>query len=288
MAQTQWDTERVRQLLAKAREFTAANGGRILVAQLGVLLRKVDQEFEPGVLGDSKLVRLLRRYPDIGALKENISTGELEFQFHSAEEAQTQPLLPGTEPSALVERIDQKLWLGLVSERAPTLYLDLQTLALATEPEVAQRLEDEPERYLRIPSIPQDELRALAREYAAELQDHAAQERLIASLDKESWFREFTHLAEELRADKPWIERHRSHVIAYAKKWLEEHEIKAERFITARRIASPAREPVRPVTPVPQQPTLSPVRKLVHSAVDRMTEEELLNLTIPLRYLIRK
>lgn len=299
MAQTSWDTARVRDLLEKAREFTVAAGGRILGARLGMLLRRLDKDFHPGVLGDKKLVRLLSRYPDVGTIHENASAQDFEFRFH-VEGAPTQtidpqPDLPGfdisSSPESRGERIEHLLWVALVAERPPTVYIDLQTLRLVPDRDLGERLDAEPERYLRVPPISQDDLRVIARQFAEEHGDQAVRERLLPVLDRPSWFRDYTKEAEQLHLDRGWLDRHRAYVLERARAWLSKQGVRPERFI-APVTRAPRREPPRPVDaaskPRDRERSLAQIRKLVHSAIDRMTDDELLSLSIPLRYMVKK
>lgn len=288
MTQTSWNTERVRDLLVKAREFSTAYGGRILTARLGVLLRRLDKEFHPKVLGDPKLVRLLGRYPDLGTIRENPATGESEFHFHLDETGASQPPLPGVDPTGQAERIDHRMWLALVSERAAPLYIDLQTLSITSDVEAPARLAAEPERYLAVPPIPEADIRKFATAFVQELPEKATRERLAATLEREHWFTDFTRQTATVGLNELWLERHRGFVIGRAREWLEAHGLKADRFITAKHAPAAEKDQARAVAPGRQLRAPSAVRKLVHSAIDRMTDDELLNLTIPLKYIIRR
>lgn len=313
MAQTAWDTERVRQLLVKAREFTVVARGRILGAKLGKLLRNFDRDFYPGVLGDKKLVSLLRRYPDLGTIE--IAAQDFVFQFFldgaesarpadatgsdtpkaatsvTASQADSSPeeqgALPGIEPANTW--IDHALWFALVAEHAAAVHVDLQTLSLVSARDGAlPQLQSEPERFVRVPPIPQDDLRQIAREFATSQADSTTRETLESTLSGVSWFRDFTERANQLGISEKWLSQHRSFVIGRARQWFVEHGIKPDRFIKGRSRVAPRRDTEGPVTAAPPAKSLGGIRRIVHSAIDRMSDDELLNLSIPLRHLFPK
>ncbi len=312
MAQPTWDTERVRKLLVRAREFTGVSQGRILGAKLGKLLRSFDRAFYPGVLGDKRLVALLKRYPDLGTIE--LAEQDFVFQFFvdggvtrrqdpantqvslpsldgvaakpaPAQVEQDQGSLPGIEPGNTW--VNHDLWLALVAEHAPAVYVDLQTLGLVSEQEGAAQVSAEPERFVRVPPIPQDELQRVAREFAAAQTDAQVREALAGSAEGASWFREFTKRAEEFGLSTKWLSVHRSYVLSRARQWFVDHGIKPERFIMSRSRPPSARQTAAPSVTAPAK-SLGGVRRIVHSAIDRMSDDELLNLSIPLRYLFPK
>jgi hypothetical protein len=306
MTQIAWDTERVRQLLLRARELTSVSQGRILGARLGKSLRNFDREFFPGVLGDKKLVALLGRYPDLGTIEraeqdfvfqfyrdgvpaDRVHTSEVEPPLEAPSVAaadageEEQAALPGIESANT--RIDHTLWLALVAEHAPEVYVDLQALSLVTELAASAQIQSEPERFARVPSIPQESLRQVARDFAQSHVDSNVRDTLGSVLEGGSWFRDFTDRAERFGISDKWLSAHRTFVIGWARAWFIAHGLKPDRFIRGR---SRPTQAIAPAVVSPSGKSLGGIRRIVHSAIDRMSDDELLNLSMPLRYLFPK
>src|SRR5690606_16314287 len=109
------------------------------------------------------------------------------------------------------------------------------------------------------------------------------------------WFQVFTRALADLGQRTRWLTAHRNYVLDEAAKWLSSHGIDQQKFIHVQskakintdsdthagtreiNYASPGGRPLLP---------RERVREVVMQAVGRMSEEELLNLPIPLRYLL--
>lgn len=282
-----WTESRVRQLLEAACQHGTARGGYLLGAQLGNLLQRLDPDFRPTVLGDEKLTELLRRFPEVVTVEARSGTDPvIRFRSSSPPKASSEGLA-----SVGDERLDQPLWLALVSDR-PELkwFLDLETLAIVEvhldvdgtlpgDSEVAQTAD----RFLEIPPIPQDILRTLAREFVRELERPDLVDDLHHMIEGDRWYPRFSK-ALTASGLPDWRDTHRRFVVEQAREWLTQQGIRPDRFI--RRISSAAR--ARGIPNQILQAGLQPgnIREVVMRAIARMSDEELLDLKIPLRYLV--
>lgn len=277
----------MRQLLVRAQPYS--HNDCLLGSRLGLILRRLDPSFNPGVLGDSNLGALLSRFPDVGNIVSR--TPDLIFRYSS-------PLEPSVSasfsPAPGRSHIDRELWNALVANRAgPNRYLDLHTnkvvasLPTTTDPTiVVSTIDEEPERYLRIPPIPQDELRSVALEFVESYAcDSEVRADLRAHLNSEDWFNDFTNAASAVGALIPWLNAHRAFVTTRVIAWLKKHNIDPNLFIK--------RQQERPIRRPQQLPLRSHMglqrdnlREVLTRAISRMPDEDLLNISIPIRYLI--
>ncbi|HYO55495.1 UPF0158 family protein [Archangium sp.] len=311
---TSWDEGRIRSLLAQLAPEALQRQGFLLGAQIGLLLKGLDPTFHPKVLGDSTLRSLLARFPDLGAIEPAPSGADFLFRFGTqranvAPATATMPTdeVTGNQPPW----INQELWLGLTQSHAgERRYIDLQTrkvikVAFNEKGEPGPPVQDEPERYLAVPTLPVEQLKPVATAFASKMTQPEAREALSRSLDSESWLPTFLGAAEKLGVREDWKAAHRAWVAERAREWLERHHFPANALIRPWRVRPPPvprrNAPIQvaalPQVAVPTQvaaPTQvavsgiprESVRPLVLQAIARMSDEELLNLNIPLRYLV--
>lgn len=291
MPDLEWTEERVRQLLLRAEPYSRA--GSLLGARLGALLRRLDPDFKPGVLGDQNLKLLLAHFPDLGTIEPYAKSLDFVFCFSADRELLDAGFSEMKSANALLKR---DLWLALVAKRPhEARYIDLHTIKVVvvqaqTEEsrgsDAPSPIAQEPERYLSIPLIPQDDLRALAHRFAESISDSVMRERLASVIDREGWFRPFTKAATDCGLGQPWLNAHRAYVVETAISWLKSHNIDPRRFL--RRSEQPWRRARTSSAPAQLASELRQenVREVVLRAVSRMSDQELLNLPIPLRHLI--
>lgn len=287
MPEQEWTEERVRQLLLRAQPYSQNDS--LLGSRIGLILRRLDPGFHPGVFGDSNLGALLARFSDVGDIVSR--SPDLIFRYGSS------PQSPLSAPfSTVADRphLDRELWLAFVADRPdPARYLDLHTnkviaVALTSSDQNAavSPIDQETERYLHIPPIPQNEIRSVALEFIESHNcDSDAREKLRAHLDAEDWFKQFTDTASAVGVLKPWLDAHRAFVTSRAIAWLKKHNVMMNLFIK--------RQYERKNLPQRQLGSSNPLglqrenlREVVIRAISRMPEEDLLNISIPLRYLV--
>jgi hypothetical protein len=283
-----WTESRVVELLQRAKDNSQSDG--FLGASLGTLLRRLDSTFYPGVLGDPNLATLLLRFPEIGNVERKSGGGDFYFRYVDG------GTLSSASTSARVY-LDRQLWLALTDPPANQVsYIDLSNnriiaAASAADPNDEQNsaVSEEPERFLSVPAIPQVEIKQAARTFAAELEDRDHSERLLAAIETDPWYQTFFNVASELGRSNSWRQTHRAFVVSWAIDWLQRHDIEPRAFLR-NNLGTPARnrgdsrsQTERAVSILPQGENL---RKVVFKAVARMSYEELLNLSIPLRYLV--
>jgi hypothetical protein len=136
-------------------------------------------------------------------------------------------------------------------------------------------------RYVKINQIRMDRQLEWMREFAEEL-NGLLRTHLLMSLENDKPFRAF-HMALQIDAAtrSQWKTRHVQLVAAEIKQWAEQAGLAIPIY------ASPTPTDERPSPPEsPPAPDLSHVRQQVHAAVDRMPLSKLLELKIPLGYLI--
>jgi hypothetical protein len=300
MDDSAWTEERVRRLLISAEPYTRPNAGTISGAQLGLLLRRLDPAFRPDVLGDPKLINLLARFPDVGAVERDPSNLHPHFRFlplFGTHQRPDQVSAPTASDSQDLW-IDREFWLGLVANHpGENRYIDLQTnrvlkVSAADNASVLEEspVDKEPERYLAVPPIPQDDLRSVARDFVGDIEDVEERERLHSMITGDHWFRNFTDAMSEQGRLQAWLTAHRHYVLQRARAWFSEHGLQPEHFVGGRRRFQAAWQQTRSEPPPRFRRETSAgrnnLRQRVLDAVRRMPEEELLDLKIRLKYLV--
>jgi hypothetical protein len=294
-----WTEDRVRDLLKTVAELPETQlRGYLLGSKLGELLRKQAPDFNPNVLGDLRLTDLLRRFPDSVTFRPDTRSPDVIVEFPNSRT----PARPSDDAVSIqTEVLDQQLWKAMVGNRDNVRwYLDLEALVAIEIPlDIAGNASPQsapsraPERFLSIPTIPHDELRAVVRECLDKLDSVKLKEELVPLIDESDWYSRLSSRTYELGLTS-WRLAHRRFVISKARAWLIEHGIRPERFIrlvSARSSPLPAPRRERPAH-ASADPRLESslghrdIRTLVQRAVSRMSEQELLDLRIPLRYLI--
>jgi hypothetical protein len=292
---TGWNEERVRRLLTQVEPYARELPGGVLGAFLGIRLRDLDPTFHPTVLRDPNLKRLLARFPDIGAIEQVPNSPDFRFRFLSsrADTASLAPGFPAQVPNSEEGQpwMDKELWLGLTLRRnTERRYIDLQTrrvvvVAVDAQGEPQSPVKEEPERYLSIPTLSLEELKPVALEFA----NKTGRSEVSAALSRqEHWFAAFLRAVDEAGLKEQWKGAHRAWVWMRARQWLEHHQIPVAGLLRTRAVRPPLPQP--PVPSAPGNARLgiprSAIRPLVLKAIARMSDEELLSLSIPLRYLL--
>jgi hypothetical protein len=126
------------------------------------------------------------------------------------------------------------------------------------------------------------------REYINGLGSAELRTDLEPLIDQEDWYPQISDRMRELGVTS-WKRVHRQFVIDRARKWLIEHGVHPEKFIRATSQADLFVNRPRHA-PILAQSTRGigerDIRALVLKAVSRMSDQELLDLRIPLRYLV--
>lgn len=138
-------------------------------------------------------------------------------------------------------------------------------------------------RYLEIPRVDQEVLRAKLREWAQRsVADEDARGRVLTLLEAENWFPQFREACETLE-QHDWRSIHRAVVIEHLEAWAHAHGIKPSKYL---RFSTASKPPAARDTPAHPRPRRSHVRAIVEDAIARMSDEELLDLRIPIRYIL--
>jgi hypothetical protein len=298
-----WTENDVRTLLRTVANLPVFYDGKILGAKLGTLLRRANRDFHPAVLGDQRLTDLLRRFPDLIYIHPAPPSGDVLIEFldlgkEKKTEGEVEPDLGQFEHNNHSDVVDHLLWKALVNNRREVeWFVDLETLlVLEQNLDINGKIPFDampsllPNRFLSIPPISQDELRNVVRSSVEELDQPELKREFLTLLDQNNWFPGFINRA-QMVGFHGWRGPYRRLVVDHAKAWLQEHGIRPERFIRSipqRITATPRlREVDKPLYSLPPAPIIPErnVRQIVQRAVARMSDEELLDLRIPLRYL---
>jgi len=298
-----WTEDRVRHLLKTVANLPDSRRGYLLGARLGGLLRRIAPDFHANVLGDQRLTDLLRRFPDILTVRPDSASQDVLIEFPNLGPASRGSRVDraalssnGDAASEQAAVLDQLLWRAMVSNRNDVKwFVDLESLTITeipvnSEGEISPETETAraPERFLAIPPIPQDELREVMREYVKNLNSPELKHELEPLIEQDDWY---PRISDRLRGlgVTSWRLAHRRFVADRARAWLVEHGVRPERFIrSALRHEPTAARPRHAPEQAGPRPRSSErdIRALVLRAVSRMSEEELLDLRIPLRYLV--
>jgi hypothetical protein len=280
------DLERFRELLQKLQKDW---GNRpILMAQLGIELRRYHPDFQPQVYGFAKLGDLLRLFPDVGVIHPS-DHGSDEFVFSGgrAEYARANNVV-STQIDARSEfRLRTDIWKAVTSltQHNDPWKLDLQTLALRNrETDSDGLLTTEPERFLALPSLSQDFQKDLARKFAAEHCPDLA-DRLNIALTEPRWITAIGEIFDAANLAERWSDYRVNTIVTHVKEWADKHGIPEGKIgklkpIDRRQVTS--REHVG--SPRPLDATAE-MRALIHQVVDMMSAQELGALPIPPIYL---
>jgi len=257
----------------------------MLGAALGKRLRGLDGTFSPRVLGDAKLSQLLSRFPDLGTIELEPTVNDFYFRFRRG--------ATGIQGRGVVERVPGVPWVVPEAWQAFTgvgrlkWVLDFQTQRIQTvlAPGVASSIETTPERFISVQPIPDEQRKADAAAFAEQL-PNPIRDSVVAAMAQPVWRSALLQVLRALGREASWHEAERRFVASKVKEWCEAHGIQPERFVREQRPPARPRE-VRPsrVGGITASTSMDP-RALVHAALDRMPEDELLSLAIPLRYLL--
>lgn len=267
-------------LLKRALEDVAQEDYPLLGAKLGQLIRNHDRTFHPMKYGAESLVELLSTQTDLGYV-ERRQQGDL--LFHPPNTAPG----PGSDNAGDTHSepprfLSQDLWQALVNPHSNTIaWVDLKERRLHfpaaddSDPEHG----DEPERYLRVPPIDQKLVRRWATAFIEQstIDDRTALNEAIADPDS-SWFRTLSAQLEARGLLSAWTCFHREQVGRHWGKWAQSHGVASH--IGFARPGQVRRNQSR------RSPT-SRLREHVHRVIDDMTEDELRQLLIPARFLVR-
>lgn len=293
-----WTADRVRQLLQRVQPYSRQYPRGLLGAMLGKLLRQLEPDFRTSVLGDSSLGKLVARFPDIGTVRR-IDGPDFVFEFAKAESA------PSSEPRQEVHpwRVDRwarDFWMALAAmpkEHVAT-FVDLQTtqlvVVLDTLGQMPKDIVSEPERFLRIPCVPDDQLLDVATRFIAglsiELQPMA--DRLRQAIKQTPWRADFESIVREAGLSAQWKKQFQESVTAHGREWKRRHGLPENAFLAPATKALPRTTISRPPpsvsatvaeTSATSEPPPSDVREIVVEAVGYMSDAELMSLAIPIR-----
>lgn len=278
-----WTEDRVRNMLLEVAGIARQRGGHMLGSQVGQALGRLDETFEAHALGDESLAVLLGRFEDIlTLLPRSPEDSDLTFRFTDVEERTGH------------SRIHPDMWRAMV---VPSLnavhYVDLaETNVVSIGEEGLSSLVTEPERYLQIPRVPYETVTTPLREWVERHATESDQIRLLEHLESQDWYQPFANTCAELEL-RGWRTVQYRAVLSHLREWLEQHDIRESTFILwptqehsqtrpkdkrARRHSAPGR--------TPNTMGHSNVRARVIAAVERMSDDELLSLRIPVRYLL--
>jgi hypothetical protein len=277
-----WTEAQVRELLAELKNLPQASTGYLLGAQAGLLLRRLHPEFRADVLGDQRLADLLQKFPDIVTVEHDPNHDDILVIFRDSS------LVPSVEPAAM--------WQALVApRRQDKWYLDLATGEPTRVPVDEHGLPaagtgpaEEDHRYLEIPRVDQEVLRVRLRDWVNQSgADLEVRERLLAILGREDWYLSFKEACEASN-QRGWSTLHRTVVVEHLEAWARAHGIKPARYLRSQRPRPPTTPSLSSPNNRPSLPRTrrSDVRQIVERAIARMSDEELLELRIPLRYIL--
>jgi hypothetical protein len=151
--------------------------------------------------------------------------------------------------------------------------------------ETRRRYHETKGEYVEIQPIPFETQVGWMREFAGQVQDGAAREVLLFAVGRDRPAREFTDaLLGKPELLRDWRARRLALVTETVRAWMSEHELHFE--LTQRPAPPPSR---RYAAALPLEAGIgsrSKVRDLLHDAIERMPESELLKLAIPIEYLV--
>lgn len=295
-----WSEERVRRLLVQAE--SQAQNAVLLGARLGLILRNLDRGFYPGVLGDPSLKKLLARFPDVGLIETEPGSADFRFVFRSAGAGTSASTPPESMAASAQEQniwLAKELWLGMTQRLSrERRYFDLQTRSVVQAPldedgQPGSPVQEEPERYLVVPVLSEEDIRTAALAFIGKVAREDVRQELSEALGQEGSGPRFQSALRQAGLLPAWLTAFRLYVAGRAREWLEYHHIPVGAFVRTR--PKPSATPIRAegaVSPQQSQParvlgiSRRVLRPLVLQAISRMSDEELLGLNIPLRYLV--
>ncbi len=252
---------------------------RILLSTLGLLLQQQVPGFAPAEYGHRTFKDFLRAVPDFAVLSRGEHPGQWWMTLRKGgseeEEAHNPP-----------EKLLPQVWERVIDfDPANQAWFDLETGQVSRDDAAVQC---EPDRYLALPRFPLARQMEMARAWCA-TQDASQRTYLLASLDEEGSFDKFLAETTRLKLRVGW-NQHRRRVIADAvRAWMQQHGITQSLLFGSER-SHPSRA-VRPMAPPAVTAmagmTLDEYRRLLHRMIDAMTEDELLHISVPGRFLVR-
>jgi hypothetical protein len=201
-----------------------------------------------------------------------------------------EPVVPPTIPGG-IRRLRSDLWKAFVEwredlirlyDRDRSRALILSSDSLGDPPElrsVREAVRSGSDRVVPITPIGMDEQRTWMQTFAKSHAEHALGEALRRALESPRAFQAFSRI---LEADPELQERFREwrlgNVAAAILSWMAENDLSF----------SPWEEAVRPVvSPAAGDPERERLRALIHPAIDQMSTDELMRLSLPLRYVLK-
>jgi hypothetical protein len=270
------------------RLLSAAPEGRLLLSRLGLLLRREIPGFTAEDYGYQSLRELVRKFPETGTLVQGRKPPELWLVAPHGQP----PAVASREEIKERGRLRPEWWRAIVHfDPAYHAWLDLETSTLCEDPAVTAA---QPERYLEIPRFSLEDQRKLAREFA-EQQEAAVRDRLLLSLNADSWMTAFLEEADQVGAKPAWGQRRTQIIAKAAHEWVKNHDIEPGVLFEPWSSTSPrGGRNSGPVagSEVADGPTLrmdeGAFRQFLHQIIDQMTEAELMHIPIPGRFLFRR
>jgi len=274
----------VRAILAEAP------GNRVILSQMGLHLRKRIHGFAPEVYGAPNLKALLQRMPRIGRL---VQSSALEWWFAAEEATGRSTETPDErEQQGDLPRIDRAWWNAITDFREDRgAWFDLANNRLSLDAELVR---SEPERFIELPRFGLEAQREMARAWSKEQATEAGQECLNA-LDADRTLASFDGVVSGRGLRASWAERRSGAITTAALKWADDHGIDHHLFVRAhpQRREIFAIESATP-TAAARAPeafagmTIIELRLLLHHAIEAMTEPELMQISVPARFLVRR
>ncbi len=250
------------------RRQAGGSGSEIYLAAFGNRLSSLG--IRAADLG-GKLKSFLDRHPDYCTISG--VPGQEVVRFGSGPPPTTPRSAPIPAPSVNVER---DLWKALVvNQPNRSSYIDLDTLSVITtesddDGNPGTPVSDQPWRYLLVPTIPTDRQRGHAETALQGVLDPAT---LRDTREDSDWLAQLKGRLSNAEFEAFRAER-REWVVGIVRPWLRRQGLPPGRFLWHRKARAP--EP------------MSNLRRTIHIAIDKMTQDELERLLLPARLLVDK
>lgn len=275
--------EGFRTLLRRVRVLLAND--RILLSQLGNVIRRLDPRFTPDSYGEARLLDLLERVPDVGVVERG-SAGSEQFRFVESRRGDlASPDDADAKDDLALVRLRPDVWKAVTSfsPAPPHWSFDLDTLSFVggDESDFAARAE-QPERFLAIPDAGADFQRSLARRWA-QTHGEAVEAVVGEALASDDWFPRLNEALDQRALGDEWRRFRVRNVVAKVLEWADDHGIRRDRLIVVRPPHSPSSGGPR------SQASATPedARRALHALIDALSDAEVLAFPVPAIYLSR-
>ena len=282
-----YDLDRFREMLSTVGHWVGTE--RVLLARLGDFLLRADLAFDPARFGATRLSARLDRVPELGTL-ERQEDGHLAFCFAAdgaagqgsrwAASADSQ----SDGPAEIETRLRGALFKAVTRFSPPASEgrFDLETLRPAsTDPESAELIASQPERFLALPDAGEEFQRELALSFCA---DHLPEQldALQHVLATDGWLHAARRIFEDGGVGERWTSSRQEAIVSLVLRWAKEHGIE-RRFVVAPQMArSGTRGPARFTAQRRVAATeASELRRVLHRLIDDLSDGELHHLPLP-------